>query len=133
MLQSLRSIVLLSALLGFTLPAQAQTINLTSLQTDLQAAICSNNWNQALSAIAPLLGSPGISADYRYELLQLRSRLQDWRAAQAEFSNLPNCEGVISVTQPSNAGIPSQPLDWYRAVQSLEESRYLPSGTLQLR
>lgn len=133
MLQSLRSIALLSALLCFTLPAQAQTINLTPLQTDLQAAMCSNNWNQALRAIDPLLGSPGISVNYRYELLQLRSRLQDWRAAQAEFTNLPNCEGMIPVTQPSTSSIPGQPLDWYRAVQSLEESRYLPSGTIQLR
>lgn len=141
--QSLRSLILLlpavlptllgMPILGMSMPAQAQTVNLSTLQTNLQAAVCQNDWNQALRAIAPLLGSPGVSATYRQELLRFRTQLEDLRAAQAEFTDFPNCEGVIRVTQPPASALPSQPLDWYRAVQSIEETRYLPSGTIQYR
>ncbi|MBD2459831.1 hypothetical protein H6G89_02130 [Oscillatoria sp. FACHB-1407] len=116
-------VVLIPALLSLSLPAQAQTVNLSALQTNLQAAVCQNDWNQALRAIAPLIGSPGISTEYRQELLQFRAQLEDLRAAQAELTNFPNCEGVIRVTQPLQSTAPSQPLDWYRAVQNLQESR----------
>lgn len=135
--QRLRSLLVLSSVvlptLLMALPTHAQTVNLNALQTNLQAAVCQNDWNQALRAIAPLIGSPGISATYQQELLQFRAQLQDLRAAQAEITNFPNCEGTIRVTQPAPSAMPRQPLDWYRAVQSIQETRDLPSGTIQFR
>ncbi|MDX2217090.1 MAG: hypothetical protein SFY66_27735 [Oculatellaceae cyanobacterium bins.114] len=119
------------SLLSMTQPTQAQTVNLSAMQTDLQAAVCQNDWNQALRAIAPLIGSPGISGEYRQELLQFRAQLEDLRAAQAELTNFPNCEGTIRVTQPTSSAIPNRPLDWYRAVQNLEEFRNLPAGSVR--
>jgi hypothetical protein len=113
--------------------ATAQTVNISHLQTDLQAAVCANNWDGALRAIAPLIGSPGITAPYRQELLQFRSQLQDWRAAESEFTNFPGCDGVVRVTTaPSNEYSSSQPLNWTRAMQNLEEMRSLPPGTIRL-
>jgi hypothetical protein len=111
--------------------ATAQTVNISHLQTNLQAAVCVNDWPGALRAIAPLIGSPGISSAYRQELVQFRHQLEDWRAAQSEFANIPGCDGAVRVTtSPSNTA--GQSLDWYRAVQSLEESRSTSPESLRL-
>lgn len=117
---------------AFTLPARAQVVNISSLQTNLQTAVCSNNWDQSLRAIAPLIGSPGVTVDYRQELVQLRTQIEGWRAAQAEFVNLPDCEGVARIITPAAPIAPSRPLDWERALQSLEEQRTLPPGTIRI-
>jgi hypothetical protein len=112
--------------------ATAQTVNISHLQTNLQAAVCLNDWPGALRAIAPLIGSPGITSAYRQDLIQFRHQLEGWRAAQSEFTNVPGCSGAVQVTtSPSNDGF-GQSLDWYRAVESLEESRSVPADNIRL-
>jgi len=98
--------------------ATAQIVQISPLQTNLQVAVCENNWNQALRAIAPLIGSPGITDAYRLDLIHFRMHLEDWRAANASFINLPGCEGVIPVS-PVLTPTSSRPLNWQRAVESV--------------
>jgi len=102
----------------FSSRSEAQVVQVSHWQTDLQAAVCQNDWGQALRAIAPLIGSPGIADSYRWELIRFRGRLEDWRAADAEFINVPGCGGSIAVPSVS-APSPSRSLNWQRAVESV--------------
>lgn len=103
---------------GFALPAFAQTPP-DRLQTQLQAAICSNDWPQAIDLTNQLIGSDDLSPEDRESLVNYRSQLQNWRATGARFANLPNCnsfdaEVAIAPQSTSATAIelpaPSQPL-----------------------
>lgn len=104
---------------GFTLPAFAQTSAIDSLQTQLQAAICLNDWPQAIDLTNQLIGSDDLSPEDRDSLVNYRSQLQNWQATGARFANLPNCTAANSAaaiapqtTAPTaiDRPIPSQPL-----------------------
>lgn len=82
---------------GFTLPAFAQAPAIDSLQIQLQAAICRNDWSQAIDLSNQLIGSDDLSSEDRNRLVNYRSRLQDWRATGARFANLPNCDSADSI------------------------------------
>jgi Bacterial pre-peptidase C-terminal domain len=97
-------------------PAAAEVIE--RLQTDLQFAVCRNDWNQAIQNTNQLIGSEDISADYREQLLRFRYQLQDWRTSGARFANLPNCgsaamsQGAIAApfAAPQSTGAVAAPL-----------------------
>jgi hypothetical protein len=110
-------------------PASAQTVNTTQLETNLQAAVCLNHWDQALKAIAPLIGSPGVSDQQRQELIQFRYQLENWRAVGAEFGQMPNCQGQISVTTPQ-AQAPQSSLNWQHAIQNVQDATSNPQQWL---
>ncbi|MBD2090610.1 PPC domain-containing protein [Microcoleus sp. FACHB-1515] len=79
---------------GFALPALAQTPAIDTLQTQLQAAICLNDWPQAIDLTNQLIGSDDLSPEDRESLVNYRSQLQNWRATGARFANLPNCNAA---------------------------------------
>jgi hypothetical protein len=85
---------------GWTQEAQAvdlsQDLQMRQLHNDLQASVCRNDWDGALAAIQPLIGTPNAPALYREQLVQFRDRLETWRAYQAEFSHGSNCAGAIA-------------------------------------
>ena len=92
--------------------AQTNGRSINSLYTDLQAAVCLNDWDEALTLINPMIGSSEISGSYREELIRFRRQLQDWRATQAEFPSQPQCENAtadVQRTATSSRGESSQP------------------------
>ena len=101
------SIAMLTSVLltvsGFRQSVQAQTsarnLRVQQLYSELQAAVCRNDWEQALEVIQPLIGSSGISSSYRGELIRFRHQLEDFRAARSEFAASSSCE-AIAIDQP---------------------------------
>lgn len=69
-----------------------QSLRVQQLYTSLHGAVCGNDWNQALQAIAPLMGSPDITPDYRQELVRFRHQLESWRAAKSSVANVSGCD-----------------------------------------
>lgn len=72
----------------------AQNLRVQQLYSELQAAVCRNDWEQALEVIQPLIGSSGISPSYREELVWFRHQLEDFRAARSEFTPSSSCEAI---------------------------------------
>lgn len=62
----------------------------------LQGSVCSNDWNEALRVIGPLMGSPTISAQYRSSLVSFRRQLETWRASSTRFDIVPGCGAIAS-------------------------------------
>ncbi|NJL21443.1 MAG: hypothetical protein HC895_12445 [Leptolyngbyaceae cyanobacterium SM1_3_5] len=81
---------------AFNLPAFAQTPAIDALQTQLQTAICLNDWTQAIDLTNQIIGSDDLSPEDRNRLVSYRSQLQNWRATGARFANLPNCNSTDS-------------------------------------
>jgi hypothetical protein len=104
MLKTRHSIAALTPMLvmagGWTQEAQAvdlsQDMRMRQLYNELQSSVCQNDWDRALTAIQPMIGTPNAPALYREQLVQFRDRLEHWRASQAEFRNLPDCNGAIA-------------------------------------
>ncbi|GAB4144039.1 MAG: hypothetical protein Fur0046_21350 [Cyanobacteria bacterium J069] len=72
---------------------EAQDISFEQLYAAFQGSVCSSDWNEALRVIGPMIGSPGISPEYRAQLVQYRRQLETWRASQAAFSQMEGCSG----------------------------------------
>ncbi|GEM_PF-5311102 len=70
----------------------------------LQGSVCSNDWNEALRVIGPLMGSPTISSQYRSSLVSFRRQLETWRASSARFDTVPGCEAIASEEAPLEIG-----------------------------
>ncbi len=64
--------------------------------TALQGSVCSNDWNEALRVIGPLMGSPSISAQYRSNLVSFRRQLETWRASNTRFDTVPGCGAIAA-------------------------------------
>lgn len=93
---------------GLTLPAFAQTPAIDNLQIQLQAAICLNDWPQAIDLTNQLIGSEDLSPEDREGLLNYRSQLQNWRATGARFANLLNCnaaDSAVAIAPQSTSAI----------------------------
>ncbi len=75
-------------------------LRLRQLHTNLQTAVCNNDWDAALRAIAPMIAAPTAPNTYQEQLIYFRDQLEGWRAANARFANAPNCGGHIA-TNPS--------------------------------
>lgn len=114
------------ALAFHVLPASAQTQSVEQLRTDLQNAVCLNDWDDAVRVTSSLIGSSEITPQYRQELVDFRRELQGWQASQAQFdrSSNPDCaEAIAAANQP--APVPQQaarPLDWESAAASIFSS-----------
>lgn len=67
--------------------------------TALQGSVCSNDWNEALRVIGPLMGSPSISAQYRSNLVNFRRQLETWRASNTRFDTVPGCGAIASTVE----------------------------------
>jgi len=88
----------------------SQNVRIPQLQRLLQAAVCRNDWNEALQVINPFIGNPDITSDYRQELVRFRYQLENWRAAKSRFIHRSDCLGVtgdLSQTSQENRRSPS--------------------------
>lgn len=77
--------------------AQRVAPDIWELHEQLQAAVCQNDWSEALSVINPMLGMSNLSAQYRQDLIQFRQQMLGWRRQGRVFNNQPNCD------RPSNS------------------------------
>ncbi|MGB3494668.1 MAG: hypothetical protein WBA57_18215 [Elainellaceae cyanobacterium] len=119
------------AALGLSTPAHAQRASqeIWDLHADLQAAVCQNDWNEALSLINPMLGFPNLSNQYRQEMTQFRQQVMEWRDQDSVFENQPNCDRPVarqSVATSSEAATeaPAEPgLSTTRAESRLSAAR----------
>jgi hypothetical protein len=75
---------------------EADDLTVRQLNATMQRAVCQNDWQTALEAIAPLIGSPSITAISRQQLASFRHQLEDWRAVGAAI-NIPSCSGVAQL------------------------------------
>lgn len=98
---------------------EASPIDAGRLQSELQAALCLNEWEYALDVISPLIASPDISDDAREDLVRFRYQLQDLSEADAVVGNIPNCEAAIARIPPEQQAYPSNFLDWPTAVEAV--------------
>jgi hypothetical protein len=77
---------------------QSQDIAVQQLYLALREAVCQNDWDGAIGAIAPLIGSTSITPAYRQQLVGFRRQLEDWRAARSTFSQGGSCSNVANYT-----------------------------------
>ncbi|MDJ0703104.1 MAG: pre-peptidase C-terminal domain-containing protein [Leptolyngbyaceae cyanobacterium MO_188.B28] len=98
---------------------EASPIDAEQLQSELQLALCLNEWEYALDVISPLIASPDISADEREDFVQFRYQLQNLREMGAIVGNIPNCEAVIARVLPEPQVDPGNILDWPTAVEAV--------------
>lgn len=136
MMTTLRAIALTIplALMAVISPAQAQieteTLSDTELQANLQEAVCQNDWNGALEAIDPLIGSSQTSSAYRSELISFRRQVENWRDTGAAYSNLPNCpvaSAAANATPAPTRRLPSR-FNWSREIMAFPELLDMPVG-----
>ena len=95
---------LLTAFLATQAIAQAQSPTVQQFHTQLQSAVCRNDWRQALQTINRLIASEQITPESRAQLVQFRAQLQNWQATSARVSDIAGCESVA--LQPSASPVP---------------------------
>lgn len=100
--------------LGLVEPAGAVDLQVLDLHEQLQAAVCQNNWEQAIRVIEPLMVSSSITPEYRQELTRLRENLVDLRADRRRYENVPGCDRSTRPT-PSRTQTP----EWATPVRTL--------------
>lgn len=88
-------------LLVVATPARTQTINIAQLPTELNIALCMNNWDKALNLLQPLISSDTISAQSHQQLVALRSKIEDYRAKRAQVDQSDACAAAIATTGPN--------------------------------
>jgi hypothetical protein len=98
-----------------------QNLRVQQLYASLQGSVCSNNWNQALHTIGPLMGSPDITPEYRQELARFRYQLESWRAAKSSVPNISGCN-TASSDSPLEVTFAQDGVRMANAVRSLEPS-----------
>ncbi|MBT9311888.1 hypothetical protein IXB28_06695 [Leptothoe kymatousa TAU-MAC 1615] len=126
----LGSSVALSLLWGLALGAFSQELpsshrSVADSLARLDRAICLQAWDQAIGITGELIASPDVSSGYRQELLVFRRQLQTWQLSAMSPTTQTSCDRTsplyLTVDQPE-APAP-QPLDWNRALASLNTSR----------
>lgn len=83
-------------LLALSTPAKTQTTDTVLLPPALNIAMCVNDWDKSLDILQTLLGSDTISADYRQQLVALRSKLEDYQARKVQIDQSEACAAVIT-------------------------------------
>lgn len=101
-----------------------QSITVTTLRSQLQDAVCLNQWNQAIELTGRLMGSVEITAEYRSQLLAFRRQLEGYRSSDTVIDNThrADCKAALSAATepaPTPNTTQNQPIDWDRAVSSI--------------
>lgn len=104
---------------------QAQAVTQQIGLTQLDRAVCLQQWGQAIDITSRLIASPDVSTTYRQELLRFRRQLQTWQVAPVPPTTQASCDRTLplflTLAEPE---VPEpQPLDWDRALASLRSSR----------
>ena len=93
--------------------------------SQLDYAVCHQQWEQAIAVTSRLMASPHISSDYRQALLGFRQQLQTWRVSETLPSSQASCDRalplLLTLAEP-DAPQP-QPLDWNSALESFRSVR----------
>lgn len=93
----------------------ARNVGVEQLYSQLQQAVCQNDWDSAVQIINPLIGSPGLDVTSRQELVAYRERLQQWRAVDSAIAAIPGCGREIVYSQSGISATPvttsAQPQD----------------------
>ncbi|MGD1948121.1 MAG: hypothetical protein ACFB14_00540 [Leptolyngbyaceae cyanobacterium] len=93
--------------------------------SQLDYAVCHQQWEQAIAVTSGLIASPHISSDYRQTLLGFRQQLQTWRVSAMPPSSQASCDRtlplLLTLAEP-DAPQP-QPLDWNSALASFRSVR----------
>ncbi len=95
----------------FAAPAYAQgAMDIEQLYSELQAAVCLNDWDSTLALLEPMIASSSITDRYRNDLIQFRQQVEQWQGRQAQFINQPNCESVDRPSETPAADASLAPL-----------------------
>ena len=65
-----------------------------SIKDGLKAAICAQDWDQAISLSGNLIASSEITPEHRQTLVDWRHRFSNYAKGQVKFDNMPNCQRV---------------------------------------
>ena len=100
------------AIVGHGTAAKATVISDNQIKADLKAAICEQDWQDAITFSSCLMASSTITAEHRQELVKWRYQFTQYAASGTVFSEIPNC-GYNSSPDPKG------------------ESAFLPQNTPQ--
>jgi hypothetical protein len=93
----------LLAVAGHTTAAKATVISDNQIKADLKAAICEQNWQNAIAFSSRLMASSTITPEHRQELVNWRQRFSQYAAGGTYFDSIPNCEGYATYQGPKPA------------------------------
>jgi len=118
-----------AAVLAQTPPVQTPPTRLAQvpsqralLLNQLDEAVCSNRWDDAIELTGGLLALSNISADYRLALLGFRDELVELQAFNAIIPNGSSCDraNALTLTAPVAARATTPPrLDWRQGLAAL--------------
>jgi hypothetical protein len=67
-----------------------------SLFTDLQLALCLDDFDTAIALTGALMAHPDVTSAYRADLVALRHQLQTYEQRQVSLAQLPGCPALLS-------------------------------------
>ena len=79
------------AVVGHGTAAKATVISDNQIKADLKAAICEQDWQDAITFSSCLMASSTITAEHRQELVKWRYQFTQYAASGTVFSEIPNC------------------------------------------
>ena len=65
-----------------------------SIKDGLKAAICAQDWNEAINLSGNLIASSEITPELRQSLVDWRQRFSNSAKGQVKLDSVPNCQGV---------------------------------------
>jgi hypothetical protein len=86
----------LLAVVGPGTAAKATVISDNQIKADLKAAICEQDWQDAITFSSRLMASSTITPEHRQELVTWRHRFSQYAAGGTYFDHIPNCEGYAT-------------------------------------
>ncbi len=93
----------LLAVVGPGTAAKATVISDNQIKADLKAAICEQDWQDAITFSSRLMASSTITPEHRQELVTWRHRFSQYAAGGTYFDHIPNCEGYATYQGPKPA------------------------------
>ena len=79
------------AIVGHGTAAKATVISDNQIKADLKAAICEQDWQDAITFSSCLMASSTITPEHRQELVKWRYQFTQYAASGTVFSEIPNC------------------------------------------
>jgi len=89
-------------------PAKTETIPVR-LPLNLNAALCVNNWDRALTLVQQMLNSPSLTAGDRTSLITLSTQIKTYQISGRAVDQSNACADAIAPSQGSNITISLSP------------------------
>ena len=96
-------------------PATAQMQSLAEMQSDLQTAICLQQWHEAIQLTSTMADLEETPSRERNRLLRLRDQLEGYVRADVHFVSMPGCSVGVATTE---SVIPAD--RWQAAAESVD-------------